>query len=405
MSVTSTMHLSSGRPAARRTPPPAPQGAPSSMASAATGERDWLRMDFLLLALALLLTLFGLVMVLSASGIMASRQFGGAYHFFTRQCVFAVIGVGLMTLLACMPLERLYKLTYPLLLLAGGLLMATLWSPLGVEANGARRWINLGFVNIQPLEFAKISLVLYLAWFFSEKQHLVGTFSVGVVPPFAVTGLFCVLTLLQPDFGGAAMMTILLFLMCLVGGTRFIYLATSVGMAGIAGWLLIVNSPYRWKRLTAFLDPFADAQASGYQLVQSLYAFGSGGALGVGLGASKQKLFFLPEAHNDFIMAVVGEELGFVGVSAVFLLMGLLLWRAFHISMTLEALRDRLTAYGVTLILSIGAVLNMAVVLGAAPPKGVPMPFLSYGGSSLLAAFVCVGLLLNLSRQPRGEGK
>ncbi|THB67500.1 MAG: putative lipid II flippase FtsW, partial [Desulfovibrio sp.] len=153
---------------------------------------------------------------------------------------------------------------------------------------------------------------------------------------------------------------------------------------------------------------FKDALDSGYQLVQSFYAFGKGGALGQGLGAGKQKLFFLPEAHNDFIMAVVGEELGFVGVSLVFLLMGLLIWRAFTVAIRLEDLTDRLTAYGATLILALGAVLNMAVVLGTAPPKGVPMPFLSYGGSSLLMSFVCVGLLLNLSRrrtEPASQGE
>ncbi|WP_027193005.1 putative lipid II flippase FtsW [Megalodesulfovibrio gigas] len=367
-------------------------------------DADWLgRMDFLLLGLTLLLTLFGLVMVLSASGVMASRQFGGAYHFFMRQSVFAVAGLVLMSVLAAVPIKRVYAMTYPLLVLTTVLLVLVIASPLGVQVNGASRWIKLGFFNFQPMEMAKIALVLYLAWFFSEKQDLVGRFSVGVVPPFVVTGIFAGLMLLQPDFGGAAMMTMLLFLICLVGGTRFVYLVGSVALAGMAGWTLIVNSPYRWKRFTAFLDPFADARDTGYQLVQSMYAFGSGGTFGAGLGASKQKLFFLPEAHNDFIMAVVGEELGFVGVTAVFLVMGLLCWRAFHIAMTLDDLRDRLTAYGVTLIITLGAVLNMAVVLGSAPPKGVPMPFLSYGGSSLLGSMVCVGLLLNLSRQPRGN--
>lgn len=396
---------------ASKTCPPAPPRAPGSRsgvvgatAGGNTLDADWLgRMDFLLLGLTLLLTLLGLVMVLSASGVMASRQFGGAYYFFTRQSIFAVAGLVLMGVLAAVPLKRIYGMMYPLLILTTLLLVLVIASPLGVQANGASRWIRLGFFNFQPMELAKISLVLYLAWFFSEKQDMVGRFSVGVVPPFVVTGIFAGLTLLQPDFGGAAMMTMLLFLICLVGGTRFVYLGGSVALAGMAGWLLIVNSPYRWKRFTAFLDPFADARDTGYQLVQSMYAFGSGGTLGAGLGASKQKLFFLPEAHNDFIMAVVGEELGFVGVTAVFVLMGLLCWRAFNIAMTLDELRDRLTAYGLTLIITLGAVLNMAVVLGSAPPKGVPMPFLSYGGSSLLSSMACVGLLLNLSRQPRGN--
>jgi cell division protein FtsW len=162
--------------------------------------------------------------------------------------------------------------------------------------------------------------------------------------------------------------------------------------------LLIVRSPYRTKRLLAFLDPFQDALDTGYQLVQSLYALGTGNLWGVGLGAGQQKLFFLPEAHNDFIMAVVGEEMGFVGMSLVFLLMGVLLWRAFAVAWRQKDLQDRFTAYGLTLILALGAVMNMAVVLGTAPPKGVSMPFVSYGGSGLIISFCCVGLLLNLSR-------
>ncbi|MDD4952158.1 MAG: FtsW/RodA/SpoVE family cell cycle protein, partial [Desulfovibrionaceae bacterium] len=163
----------------------------------------------------------------------------------------------------------------------------------------------------------------------------------------------------------------------------------------------ISSSPYRFKRLTAFLDPFKSAQDEGYQLVQSLYAFGSGQIFGAGLGAGKQKLFFLPEAHNDFIMAVVGEELGFVGLSLIFLVIGFLLWRGFRIALDQDDLQDRFTAYGLVLILALGFMLNLAVALGAVPPKGVPMPFVSYGGSSLLVSFICVGLLLNLSRRAR----
>jgi cell division protein FtsW len=240
---------------------------------------------------------------------------------------------------------------------------------------------------------------VYLAFFFSRKQDLVRTFSVGVVPPFAVTGFMCVLLLLQPDFGGAAMLAVILFFMCLAGGTRLTYLFISLMVAMGGAWLLIVQSPYRSRRLLAFMDPFKDALDSGYQLVQSLYALGTGHIFGAGLGAGKQKLFFLPEAHNDFILAVVGEELGFVGMSLVFVLAGLLLWRAFSVALAQRDLQDRLAAFGMALVLCLGAVLNMAVVLGTAPPKGVPMPFLSYGGSSLVTSFVCVGLLLNLSRR------
>lgn len=361
-----------------------------------------LRMDYWLLAATLLLAGVGLMMVLSASGVMAENYYDDKYHFFRKQALFTLGGLVVMAVLALVSIRKIYSMKYVALGAVLLLLVLTLFTPLGVEVNGARRWLRVAGLTMQPMEFAKLTLVLYLAWFLSRKQALVKTFSVGVIPPFAVSGILCLLILAQPDFGGAAFMTALLFLMCLVGGTRLIYLILASGMAASAGWMLIVQSPYRFRRLLAFLDPFKDAMDSGYQLVQSLYAFGSGGIWGEGLGAGKQKLFFLPEAHNDFIMAVVGEELGFFGVSLVFLLMGMLLLRAFQVAMQQEELQDRMAGFGVTLILALGAVLNMAVVLGTAPPKGVPMPFLSYGGSSLICSFACVGILLNLSRTERG---
>lgn len=362
-----------------------------------------LRMDYWLLAATLLLAGVGLMMVLSASGVMAENYYDDKYHFFRKQALFMLGGVLLMGVTALVSIRRIYNIKYLALGLVLLLLLLTLFTPLGVEVNGARRWLRVSGLTLQPMEFAKITLVLYLAWFLSNKQALVKTFSVGVIPPFAVSGLLCLLVLVQPDFGGAAFMAGLLFLMCLVGGTRLVYLVMAAGMAASAGWMLIVESPYRSRRLLAFLDPFKDAMDSGYQLVQSLYAFGSGGIWGQGLGAGKQKLFFLPEAHNDFIMAVVGEELGFVGVSLVFVLMGMLLIRGFHVAMQQEELQDRMLGFGVTLILALGATLNMAVVLGTAPPKGVPMPFISYGGSSLVSSFICVGILLNLSRPRRSR--
>ncbi|UZP67295.1 putative lipid II flippase FtsW [Desulfovibrio mangrovi] len=364
-------------------------------------KKNAMNLDWVLLASAVCLVAFGLTMVLSASGIMAEKFHADKYYFFKRQLMFAGIGGIGMLVAASIPRKLLNQLQYPALGLAFVLTVITL-TPLGTTINGSSRWISFGIFAVQPMEFARIALVLYLAYFFSAKQELVKTFSKGVIPPFAVTGLLCLLLLKQPDFGGAAVMAILLFFMCLVGGTRLIYLAASAMLAGGAGWLLIMRSGYRSRRLLAFLDPFKDAQDSGYQLVQSLFAMGSGGITGQGLGASKQKLFFLPEPHNDFIMAVVGEELGFVGVSLFFIIMGVFLWRAFRVAYRQEDLRDRLTAFGLALILMLSAVFNLAVVMGAAPPKGVAMPFMSYGGSSLVATFLCVGLLLNFSRTSEG---
>jgi cell division protein FtsW len=336
-------------------------------------------------------------MVLSASGIVAEKIYNDKYFFFKKQALFAVVGGLALWCAALLPRSWLYRLQYPALFGVLILVLITL-TPLAPRINGAKRWIALGGFSLQPMEFVKIALALYLAYFMSSKQELVKTFSRGVIPPFAVTGLFCVLLLLQPDFGSAVVLTGILFFMCLAGGTRLIYLFVSLGMAAAGALALVLTTGYRARRFTAFLDPFQDAHNTGYQLVQSLYALGLGGFSGVGVGASRQKMFYLPEAHNDFIMAVLGEEMGFVGVTLVMLLFVLLFWRCYRVIMGQRVLRDRLSAFGITIVLGLGVVLNLAVVLGMAPPKGVPMPLLSYGGSSLTATLICVGLMLNFSR-------
>jgi cell division protein FtsW len=358
------------------------------------------RPDFWLLGLAFILLSLGLMTLLSASGIVAERIYADPLYFFKRQLAFAAVGIIAMLTIMSMPRGILYKLQYPILFGSLVLLLLTL-TPLAAKVKGAHRWLSFGPVNIQPMEFAKIALVLYLAYFMSTKQAIVKTFSRGVIPPFAVTGTFCAILIAQPDFGGAAVLSLLLFFMCLAGGTRLIYLVISAALACGGAYLLIMHEAYRFRRILAFLDPFKVAQNEGYQLVQSLYSLGSGGMWGAGIGDSKQKLFFLPDAHTDFIMAIVGEELGFVGLTLIFLLLGLFFWRSMRVAFLQDDLRDRLTAFGLTLMLGLSMVLNMAVVLGVAPPKGMPMPFFSYGGSSLLATFICVGLLLNLSRTAR----
>lgn len=357
--------------------------------------------DYVLFGAIVCLASLGLIMVMSASGIMAEKVYGNKYALFWKQVLFMLLGFGVLLATLRANMEFFYRHTYVWLMVAATLLLLTIFSPWANTAGGASRWLRLGPFSIQPLEAAKISLVFYLAYFFANKQGMVRTFSVGFLPPIIMTGGFCFLLLLQPDFGGAVVLASLLFLMCLVGGTRIIFLG-SVGMlALVSACLLVVNSPYRFRRVFSFLDPFKDAQNTGYQLVQSLYGLGSGGWVGQGLGEGKQKLFFLPEAHNDFIMSVVGEELGFIGISLVIILLGVILWRTLLISIRQEAMHDRITAFGMGSIVIIGGLLNMAVVFGAVPPKGVPMPFLSYGGSHLISGFFCAGVLLNLSRKAR----
>ncbi len=356
--------------------------------------------DWWLFAIVLVILAIGLVMVLSASGIVAEQMNGDKYYFFKRQLIFAIVGAVALWCGALLPRSYLYRLQYPALFLALLLLLMTL-SPFAPAINGAKRWIPLGPISIQPMEFAKLALALYLAYFMSSKQDLIKTFSRGVIPPFAVTGLFCFLLLLQPDFGSAVVLASILFFFCVAGGTRFIYIFFSLALACAGAMALAIAEPYRLRRLLAFLDPFQDAHNTGYQLVQSLLAIGSGSFFGVGIGASRQKMFYLPEAHNDFIMAVLAEEMGFLGMTIVMLLFALLFWRCYRIIMGQEDLRDRLTAFGLTTILLMGAVMNLAVVMGVAPPKGVPMPLMSYGGSNLLATMLCIGILLNYSRTAR----
>lgn len=357
--------------------------------------------DIWLLFSVMILCGLGLTMILSTSAVMAERFYADKYFFFRKQSLFFLAGMFVMVVVYMTPRDFFYRLRYVWILVTLGALLLTVYSPLGLSAGGATRWISLGLISVQPLEMAKVVLVIYLACFFAGKQDMVKKFSVGFLPPTIISGLFCALLLLQPDFGGAVYIAALFFLMSLVGGTRLIYLFSSSMLAGITAALLIMQSPYRFRRWFSFLDPFKDAQDSGYQLVQSLYAFGSGGLWGMGLGQGRQKLFFLPEAHNDFIMAVIGEELGFMGISLIFILLGIIIWRVMVISARQTELADRFAGFGMGVIIVLGSLLNLAVVLGMVPPKGLPMPFISYGGSSLLVCMFCAGFLLNLSRTQR----
>lgn len=340
----------------------------------------------------------GLIMVLSASGVMSKMVYNDQYFYFRKQCLFTFIGLGVMFFAWRIPIKFFYKTVYLWLFGAIFLLILTL-TPLGMEAGGASRWLPLGVFSFQPLELAKLSLVIYLAYFFSQKQEMIKSFSVGFLPPVLVAGCMAFILLLQPDFGGAAFILLLFFLMSLVGGTRLTYLLSSMFMSLGIGTLMILHSPYRLKRWLAFLHPFKHAEDIGYQVVQSLYSLGSGGLTGVGLGAGKQKLFYLPEAHTDFILAVLGEELGFMGISIVFICLGVILFRSFLIALKQDELQDRLMALGACLILLIGSLIHLAVVTGAVPPKGLPMPFISYGGSSMVMMSLCVGILLNIAQR------
>ena len=340
----------------------------------------------------------GLVMVLSASGIVAEQVNGDKYYFFKRQLLFAAGGGVALWGAALLPREWLYKLQYPALFFSLLLLLITL-SPFAPAINGAKRWIPLGPVSVQPMEFVKIALALYLAYFMSSKQELVKTFSRGVIPPFAVTGLFCFLLLLQPDFGSAVVLAGILFFMCVAGGTRFIYLFFSLALACAGAMALAIASPYRLRRLLAFLDPFQDAHNTGYQLVQSLLAMGSGGLLGLGLGKSRQKFLYVPEPENDFVFPIVAEELGFIGAVVVLLLFSLLIMRGYWLALHARDKFGALTIVGIITLLAVQVFLNVGVVTNLIPNTGISLPFFSYGGTALMIQLAEMGIVLSISRQ------
>lgn len=399
--------LMDGRDAADAGPGFASRLERMSRSGRATAIRQELAgLDWWLLFSTLLLCGLGLIMVYSASGMMAeAARHNDTLYYFKRQGIFFLAGLGFMGLAAFMPRRIMNGLTYVILLAALFLLVLTWIGPFKHRAGGklpgmgAARWLKLGPFTVQPLEFAKIALVLYLGSFFGRKQEKIKTLSVGFLPPLFVTLLMCGLLVLQPDFGGAAVLALIMGVMCFVGGTRFVYLGGSFTFLAAAGVALVMGSGYRMDRWLVFLDPLKDRLNKGYQLAQSLYSLGLGGWFGQGLGAGMQK-HFLPEAHNDFIMSVIGEELGFVGMTAVISIYSILLWRAYRIAFRQKDLRDRFTAFGLATILTVGFLFNLAVCTASVPPKGVAMPFLSYGGSNLLASLLVVGLLMNYARKP-----
>jgi cell division protein FtsW len=359
--------------------------------------RPVLRYDPLLLVAVLLLVAFGVVMVYSASAVYAGARLGDPLWFFKRQAVGALIG--LATLLAVMKLgyRRLEGLAVPLVLASLALLALVHAPGLGHAAGGARRWIQLGPLTFQPSELAKISLVLWLARSLAKKQDRIRVFSVGFLPHLIMLALFGVLLMLEPDFGTAVVLGVVTFALLFVAGVRLTWLLAMAGALAPVAAVLIWKSPYRIQRVLTFLDPWKDPRGHGYQTVESLLGFGAGGTLGVGLGESRQKLFFLPAAHTDFILSIVGEELGFAGVAAVLLLFAAIVWRGIRAAYASPDAFGCWVALGLTLLLGVEALVNAGMALALLPTKGMALPFLSYGMSSVIASCAAAGILLSVS--------
>jgi len=355
--------------------------------------------DMPLVAVTLALLLTGLVMVYSSSSIMAEHRFGSQYHFLKRQVVAVMAGLVALGVLCRVRVRLLEKIALPLLVLAGLLMVAVLIPGIGTRAGGAQRWIALPGFNVQPAEIAKLALVLFGARMLAQMGDRVRDFTTGFLPLVLVGLVFVGLLLLQPDFGGAVTIMALVAVMLFVAGTRLAYLGTAALLAVPALVGLAIVSPYRLTRLLSFLDPWNARTGTGYQIVQSFLAFGSGGLTGVGLGAGRQKLMYLPEAHTDFVFSVIGEELGLVGVAAIVGLYGVLLWRGIGIAVRAEDPFGALLALGITSLLGLQAIINMSVVTGMLPTKGLTLPLVSYGGSSTIICLAGIGILLAIGAQ------
>lgn len=354
------------------------------------------QIDYPLLALVLTLLAFGLVMLGSASAIWAEQQTGDPLHFLKKQMLWAVLGLGAMSALSRLDYKRLGEWSWVAVAVSAIGLVAVLFSP---PVAGVRRWIRLGPLGLQPAEFAKLAMVLFLADYLDRKRSKVGSLLQGAAIPWAVTGLLLGLISLEPDLGTPSLMFGVAVLMLFIGGARMRFVAGAVACAVPALAYELARLPYRRRRLLSFLEPWNDAQGTGYQLVQSLLAVGSGGLFGKGLGRSELKLMHLPTPHTDFIFPVVCEELGLIGALLLLGLFAALLARGLRIARGAPTLFGTLLAAGVTLLIGLQAVFNIAMSIGLLPTKGVPLPFFSFGGSSLLVTLMSCGILLSVSRQ------
>lgn len=360
------------------------------------------RFDPLLLCAVLALVALGLVMVYSASAILAQDKLNDSTYFLKRQVVAAGLGVVAMAVSMRVGWRRLARLAYPLLLIAVVLLIAVLIPGIGTSAGGARRWIRLPGFSLQPAEVAKFAWVVYLSYSLAKKREKVATFSVGFVPHLVLCGMLVGLCMLQPDFGSSVLLLFLLFVLLFAAGAKLSYLVGSVLLALPFAYMAIATSPYRMRRIQAFLDPWEHRHDIGYQVAESLMSIGSGGVTGLGLGDGRQKLFFLPEAHTDFIFAIIGEELGLVGVGLVTVLYGIIIWRGVRAALSAGETFGAYLGLGFTSIIAFQATVNMGVAMGMLPTKGLTLPFISYGGTSLVMLMGAAGVLLSLSASARG---
>jgi cell division protein FtsW len=360
-----------------------------------------LQPDMWLFAAVVVLASLGVIMVYSASAIVAAERFGDPYLFLRKQLFWALLGAGALLVALRVDYQRLQRLGWPFLGVAGILLVLVLVPPFAQPINGTHRWLRVAGVSFQPAEFAKLALVVFLAAFLARHRARLHDFRRGVLPPVLLAGGLAALVLAQPDLGNAITLVVLTFTLLFLAGARVTHLAALLAPALPLLAVAIYLAPYRLRRVTTFVDPWADPQGSGFQIIQSWLALGSGGLLGRGLGESRQKLFYLPEAHTDFIFAIVGEELGFLGAAAVVALFAVLVWRGLRTGLRAPEPFGAFLGLGITVLIAAQTLVNLGVVTGALPTKGLPLPFISSGGSALLMTMLGMGMLLNISQDAR----
>ncbi|HHU23332.1 MAG TPA: putative lipid II flippase FtsW [Clostridiales bacterium] len=363
-------------------------------------------MDLPLALLTLLLLTIGVIMVLSASFARAyydleNETGGNAVYYFYRQLIFALGGVGVMFIASKFPLSFYRRFSLPLLLVALGLLLIVPF--VGVESGGARRWIDLGFTTFQPSEIAKIAIILFFANLICRLKGKMSTFKYGILPFAGILALVVGLLVLEPHFSASIIIIAIGAVMMFVGGARLYWFVGGAVVVAAVGAVLIAFFPYASTRITTWLNPFENPTGEGWQIIQSLYAVGSGGLMGLGLGQSRQKYLYLPEEHNDFIFSVVCEELGFIGAVLILCLFALLIVRGYWIAMHCRDRYSFLVCTGITTLLAIQVILNVAVCTNLVPCTGISLPFFSYGGTALLIQMAEMGIILSASRDIPGK--
>jgi cell division protein FtsW len=357
--------------------------------------------DVNLLFPVLFLVGIGIVMVYSASSALALKKFGNEYFFLKKQGLFALMGLLVLVVFRHIPYRLYWIGAYPILISAMVLLIVLHIPGFGFSAGGSTRWLHAGGVSFQPSEFAKMALVIYLAYSLSKKQDQIKDFKIGFLPHIMVFGALALLMAIQPDFGSVVILGAITWIMLFVGGVRIFHLIGPLTLLLPFVYFFMMNAQYRIRRIMSFVNPWQYPTDEGYQMINSLMAFGSGGMWGVGIGKGHQKLFYLPEPHTDFIFSIIGEELGLMGVLFILTLYVMIVWRGIRVG---SLTRDRFGTYlavGLTVTIGLQVFINMGVCLGLLPTKGLVLPFLSYGGSSLLLSMASIGILMNIEASVR----